>query len=405
MRVVSHETQRYKLIHVVTVPGTLGFFRGQLDYIKQHGYDVSVVASPGDTFERMVEELSVRGYAIPMKREISPWRDIVALFRLWRLFRLERPHIVHGHTPKAGLLSMLAAALAGVPVRIYHLHGLRFETAKGLKRLVLKLTEWLACFLAHKVIAVSPSVAQAVVKEGMCAQAKISVLANGSGNGVDAKNRFNPKLIESSVRTRLRQQYRIPDDAVVLGFVGRLVKDKGIVELVDAWRIISAKHSNLHLVVVGGFESGDPVPEGVRKVLETGERIHLTGRVSNMPEVYRMIDVLLLPTYREGLPNVLLEAAAMEKPVVATRVTGCVDAVLDGITGLLVPARDAGALAEAALTYIENPELRLNHGRAGRKWVLKQFVPEIIWDELRKEYDRLVSERVNRAIVIGGDKL
>lgn len=396
MKSAHGRTTRLKLMHVVTVPVTLGFFTGQLTHIQQCGYDVSVVASPEAEFERMLDDLSIRGHGVPMEREISLGRDLVSLLRLWKLFRRERPHIVQGHTPKAGLLSMVAAWLARVPVRIYHMHGLRFETTLGLKRKVLKLMEKLSCSLSHRVISVSRSVADEAVSEGVCPRSKITVLANGSANGVDARRRFNPETAEPRLYCRLRLEHGIPGEAIVLGFVGRLVRDKGIRELVDAWRIISAKRPDTHLFVVGEFESGDPVPDDVRTMLQTGERIHLLGRVGNMPEVYRSIDVLLLPTYREGLPNVPLEAAAMGIPVVATRVTGCVDAVLHDRTGVLVPARDANAVAEAALRYIEDPDLRVKHGRAGREWVLEQFQPERVWEALRDEYDVLVAERLGK---------
>lgn len=384
----------YKLIHVVTVPGTLGFFRGQLDYIRRRGFDVSVVASPGPDFDRMLAELSVKGHGVPMTRRISPCRDLVSLFRLIRLLRQQRPHIAHGHTPKGGFLTMLAAALCRVPIRIYHLRGLRFTTIKGAKRHLLKLVEKIACLLAHRVIAVSRSLADEAIWEGICAAGKVKVLANGSGNGVDALRRFNPANVDAGARARVRHKYGIPVEAIVIGYVGRIVKDKGIRELVDAWRIVSAERPDAHLLVVGRFQAEDPVSDDVMEALQTGERIHLAGRVANMPEVYRAIDLLLLPTYREGLGNVLLEAAAMEIPVVASRVTGCVDAILDGTTGVLVPPRDAEALAEATLRYIQDRDLRVRHGQAGRAWVLEKFRPEDVWEALRKEYDSLVTKRI-----------
>lgn len=389
-------TDRYKLMHVVTVPGTLGFFDGQFDYFRLHGYDISVVASPTANFEQMVQELSVKGHRIPMEREISPLKDLAALVRFWSLFRRERPDIVHGHTPKGGFLSMLAAWLARVPLRVYHLHGLRFETTQGLKRRILMFVEQLSCLFAHRVIAVSHSVAEKAVEHRLCRSNKIKVLGEGSVNGVDAQGRFSPDAIESGVRSRLRHKYGIPDDAVVVGFVGRLTKDKGIVELVDAWRIVSAQMPNVHLLIVGEFESGDPVPVEVRESLQAGDRIHLTGRVTNMPEVYRTMDLVVLPTYREGLPQVLLEAAAMELPVVATFATGCVDAVEDGRTGLLVPVGDANALATSIMKYVADAGLRAEHGRAGRRRVLQCYRPEDVWLELDAEYKVLMREHSPR---------
>lgn len=400
VRSTTYETARvpnvhlYKLMHVVAVSATLRFFRGQLGYITGRGYDVSVVGSPDDDFGRMLTELSVEGHGVPIEREISPLRDIVSLYRLVKLFRSQRPDIVHGHTPKGGLLSMIAAWMARVPIRVYHIRGLRFVTTSGLKRRILIFAERLSCALAHRVIAVSKSVVNEAIETGVCPREKITVLANGSGNGVDAVGRFNPASIPATTRQEVRQRYNIPDDAVVLGFVGRIVKDKGIVELAKAWQNIRDERPDTHLVLVGEFETGDPVPEDIHNMLASDERVHLTGVVWDVPRMYAVFDLLLFPTYREGLPNVLLEAAAMALPVVATRVTGCVDAVLDGKTGTLVPLHDHHSLAEAALTYIENEGLRTAHGEAGRKWVLDNFRPEGVWEALADEYGALVEERI-----------
>lgn len=386
--------QRYKLMHVVAVSATLRFFRGQLGYITDRGFDVSVVGSPDGDFGRMLTELSVGGHGVPIEREISPVRDLVSLYRLVKLFRSQRPDIVHGHTPKGGLLSMIAAWVARVPVRVYHIRGLRFVTTSGIKRRILMFTERLSCALAHRVIAVSKSVANEAIETGVCPREKITVLASGSGNGVDADGRFNPESIAASARRAVRRRHNIPEDAVVLGFVGRIVKDKGIVELAQAWRKIRDERPNTHLVLVGEFETGDPVPEEIQNMLAADKRVHLTGVVWDVPQMYSAFDLLVFPTYREGLPNVLLEAAAMALPVVATRVTGCVDAVLDGKTGTLVPVHDQHALAEAALAYIDSEVLRTAHGKAGRKWVLDNFRPEGVWKALAGEYAALVRMRI-----------
>lgn len=383
-------------MHIVTVPGTLGFFRGQFDYFRVHGYDVSVVASPTANFAQMLEELSVQGHGVPMERGISVWRDLLSLVHLWRLLRRERPDIVNGHTPKGGFLSMFAAWLARVPVRVYHLHGLRYETTRGLKRRILMMIEKLSCLFAHRILAVSHSVAEKAIGHGLCSSSKIKVLGSGSVNGVDAQGQFNPDAVDSVVRSRLRHKYGIADDAIVLGFVGRIAKDKGIGELVDAWRIVSAKVPHAHLLIVGEFEPGDPVPEEVREALQSDERIHLAGRVTKMAEVYQVMDLVVLPTYREGLPQVLLEAAAMELPVVATFATGCVDAVEDGRTGLLVPVGDANALATSIMKYVADAGLRAEHGRAGRRRVLQCYRPEDVWLELDAEYKVLMREHSPR---------
>lgn len=285
---------------------------------------------------------------------------------------------------------MISAWLARVPVRIYHLHGLTLMTATGLKRQLLRSTEKLACALSNQVICVSHSVREVVVAERLCPAGKIRVLLGGSINGVDARARFNPARAGAAVRADIRSRYGIPPEASVVGFLGRFVRSKGLVELVAAWSRLRDELPNLHLLLVGEFEPLDPVPPEVRAVLRTDSRIHLTGWMRDVGPFYPAMDVVVLPSYREGLPGVPLEAAAMELPVVATRIPGCVDAVDDGVTATLVAARDAEALADALRMYLRDPELRRKHGRAGRERVLAKFKQEAIWDAFYQEYQRLL---------------
>lgn len=186
----------------------------------------------------------------------------------------------------------------------------------------------------------------------------------------------------------MRSQFCLDEDAIVIGFVGRLVKDKGVVELASAWKRIKNAYEKVHLLIIGPAEPHNPVPNDVLEELGSDNRVTMLDFVSNdeIPTYYGIMDILVLPSYREGFPYVVLEASAMGLPVVASRVTGCVDAVADGDTGMLVPPRDARALGDAIRLYIENPSLRLKHGQAGRERVLRHFQPERIWDALSAQY-------------------
>jgi len=391
---MAEALKRARLVHITTAPAALwAFFVGQIGYMKAWGFEVHAISSPQETLDRFARREQIPVCAVAMSRSVTPLRDLVALARLWRCLRRLCPEIVHAHTPKAGLLGMVAARLAGVPVRIYHIHGLPLTTATGHKRMLLRWSERLACRLAHQVFCVSHSVRDVAIEESLCPAPKIKVLANGSANGVDARVRFNPGRVGAEPRRRLRQQWRIPADALVVGFVGRLVRDKGLAELSQAWRGLREKYPNLHLLLVGDYEPQDPVPTHIRALLEADPCVHLTGWIDNMAEAYTAMDVLALPTYREGLPYVPLEAAAMELAVVATSVPGCVDAVEDGVTGTLVPARDPKGLFEALRAYLDAPALRHAHGRFGRERVLRRFRPEVLWEALRREYLRLIDER------------
>ena len=385
-----------KLVHVTTIPLTVSFFmKGQVSFMKEKGFDVRVVSAPEPELEDIAKCEGIVVYGVPMERGMAPLTDLMSLYRLWRLFRRIRPTIVHSSTPKAGPLGMLAAFLARVPVRFYTLRGAMIDLRQGWARTILKIMEWIGCHCAHQVLAVSRSVADLVVREGLCPPGKVRVLAKGSSNGVDAENLFNPNGRDLHDRHRLRKTYGIPEHSVVIGFVGRLVQGKGIGELAAAWQTLRARYDNAVLLVIGPPEPVAPVPGDVLALLQEDPRVVMKDFVpkSDMPEHYAMMDLVAFPSRTEGLPNVPLEAAAMELPVVATRVTGCVDVITEGITGMLVPVGDPQALAEAVAQYIENARLRLTHGKAGRHMVLRDFRPEAIWEALYREYDAYLDRR------------
>jgi glycosyltransferase involved in cell wall biosynthesis len=288
---------------------------------------------------------------------------------------------------------MIAAALCRVPVRIYHLHGLRLMTATGLKRRILRWTDHTACWLAHQVICVSESVRGVAIAEGLCSAEKIE----GVGTRKHRRHRGRRKV---QSRPRLRgvapacsRPLPHPGGRAGNGFRGTHRPRQGAIELVQSWRTLRDEYPSLHLLVAGQFESQDPIPADVEATLRSDPRIHLAGMVHDMPSIYRTLDLLALPTYREGFPASLLEASAMELPVIATRIPGCVDAVRDGETGLLVPVRDAEALTAAIRIYLADPTLRRQHGVNGRRRALRDFDPEMLRAALFQEYLRLLVER------------
>lgn len=378
------------LLHITTVPQSLAFVRGQVTYMTRRGFKVYALSSPGTALERFALNEPVHVQTVAMARAITPLRDAIAVIRIYRFMRRVRPHIVHSHTPKGGLLGMVCAWLAGVPVRIYHVHGLPFMTARGPKRLLLFLTERISCFLAHQVYCVSWSIRQVIVERGLCPPKKITVLRHGSSNGVDAEVRFNPDRLSDGTRSSVRQRFGIPDDALVLGFIGRVVRDKGVIELAQAWRDLRDDFSDLWLLIVGPLESQDRLLQETLESLARDPRVCFAGEVMDTSEVYTAIDVVVLPSYREGFPNVPLEAAAMCLPVVATRIPGCSDSVQDRVTGLLVPVRDPVALSEALRTYIQDKPLRYQHGNNGRERVLRDFRPQDIWEGFLGGYVKLL---------------
>lgn len=376
---------RPRIVYVITSAQAAEFLRGHLSYLRKAGYDVTIISSPGESLVRLAEAEGVRFIEIPMTRGISPLRDLVSLWRLWRAARRLYPDIANVSTPKAGLLGGLAALLARVPIRIYVLRGLRLETATGIRRWILWLAERLACLCAHRVICVSDSLRQKILSVGLVQMEKTAVLGAGSSRGVDA-TRFHPVSRGDPSSAELRGKLGIAEDELVLGFVGRFTRDKGISDLLDAFSQLRPTFPQLRLLLVGAFEEEDPLPLSARQTIANDPNIVCSGSVGDTSPYYHIMDVLALPTYREGFPNVVLEASASGKPVVVTRATGAVDSVKENITGLLVPAGDAQSLAEAIARLLREPELRSAMGLAGREWIEREFRPEAVWKTQVKLY-------------------
>lgn len=351
-----------------------------------------IVSSPGEELERTAREDGVRGLGVKMERGISLLQDLNSLWRLYRVMRRFRPDLTEVGTPKAGLLGGLAAWLNRVPCRIYLLHGLRCETATGLKRRVLLFTERIACSCAHRVICVSESLRQKAVSLGIVELDRTAVLGSGSCNGVDAEL-FTPTVDRFQAALELRRHLGIPKETPVIGFVGRFVADKGIAELFEAYSQLRQNFPELRLLLVGAFEEGDPVPQQLRERIKSDAHITVTGFLKNVASYYHIMDVLALPTRREGFPTVVLEAHAAGKPVVTFRATGAVDAVVDGVDGIVVALGDVRGLAEALAMLIGNPSLAQTMGRNGYDRVMREFQPTRIWSAFAGTYVRSLKEK------------
>lgn len=385
---------KIRVLYAVTAPiSAVAFMRGQLQYMQQQDLEIHLLTANEPELETIAKRETINLHPITMKREIALKTDFVSLWQSIQTYWRVRPQISNVSTPKAGLLGGLAAWLTRVPARVYTLRGLRLETETGAKRLLLSVMEWIACFTAHKIVCVSPSLRQKLIALGFATPEKVIVLAGGSSNGV-LTERFTPTIDRQINAVKLRQDFKIPLDAPVIGFVGRFTQDKGFNELVDAFAMVLERLPNAYLLLVGDFEDGDPVSEMVRAKLNTLPHVVKVGFVSDPAAMYHAFDVLALPTYREGFPNVPLEAAAAAKPVVTTDVTGARDSVLHEKTGLIVPVKNAQVLATALLALLENPELAVQMGVAGRVWVEENFNPQRIWQELHELYLNLYTQRM-----------
>ncbi|MBN1105228.1 MAG: glycosyltransferase family 4 protein [Deltaproteobacteria bacterium] len=359
--------------------------------MKQHFSEVAAITSPGPGVEVVSNRDGITIYEVPMLRKLSPVADIFAFLRLVRIIRRLKPVIVHAHTPKAGFLGIAAASFCRVPVRVFTLHGLRSSGGNdAIKKLLVAESERFTCRFSQRVFVVSHSLLKEASEQGLCCKDKMKVLVNGTCNGIDAKGTFNPDNYPSDTRATIRQKNHIPLNAIVLGFVGRIVRDKGIGELIAAWQKLRDEFPDLYLLVVGDHETEDRVDDQLVRVLEQDSRIRRIGFVYSVAVYYLGMDIVVLPTYREGFPYVPLESGAMGLPIVASRVCGCVDAIEDERTGLLVPPRDIARLYAAIKRLIVDEPFRRGLGQAGRQRVLENFAQERLWEALLEEYVNLI---------------
>ncbi len=366
-----------RLVIAVTAPRSAGFYAGQLAALRAAGADVWFLSSPSDEVARACAAEGAGFVGIEMERAPSPARDARSLVEITRALRRLRPDVVNAGTPKAGLLAVLAARALGVPRRVHTLHGLRYESAHGAARAALWSAQKLSCLCATEVVCVGPGLRDRAVATGLLSPGEGIVIGDGTVNGIDV-DRFRLDDRARAAGLALRRAAGLSPDAVVVGYLGRLARDKGVGDLARAWAALPAAASRssaadgARLLIGGGDDDTDPLTPSERTDLSSSGALQL-GHVDDPVAFLAAIDLLVLPTHREGFPTVPLEAAAMGLPVVATDATGCADAVVNGVTGTLVPVHDAPALAAALARYIADPALRRAHGDAGRARVLAKF--------------------------------
>lgn len=376
-----------RIVLAVTASRSAALLRGQLAFLRESGFEVFLMCSPGHEAAQVALSDGVTFLPVPLSRRLNPVADVYGFIATFLALLRVRPTIVSAGTPKAAFVVLLAAALSGVKRRVYFVRGLRLETASGVIRRLMRTAERLTAWMATDVVCVSASLRDQMMAERLVPPSKALVLGRGSSRGVDV-SRFS-KHHADGARSAVRSSLGIPLDAFVVGFVGRVVPDKGVAELVDAWRAFRDAYAHTaYLLLVGDVDKeGGGVELG--QWLRDDSTIRCVGRVHDPVPYYACMDVLVHPSHREGFPNVLLEAAAMELPVVTTDATGCRDAVVANVTGLVVPVSNSGALADAMLRYANDSKMRLRHGRAGRCWVVDSFRQEDVWARQRDYYRKL----------------
>lgn len=369
------------VLHVVNIYFVIPYFiGGQFRYFAEKGYRMHVVCSPSEYLDAYAREQGFDYRVMPVLRKVSPLNDLRTIAGICRYIRAKHIGIVVGHTPKGGLLSMVAAWLMRVPRRIYFRHGLVYQTSHGLKRFILMSVDRLASLCATRIVCVSPSVLQHSIADHLAPARKQLILHRGTCCGIDTEGKFNPANISPEKLAAMRGRWGIGEGDWVVGYTGRLVRDKGIIELVRAFRQLEMP--NARLLLVGMFEVRDALPSDVQQDIRHDARIIWTDfQNSDMQYFYSMMNVYVLASYREGFPTGVLEAQAMRVPVVTTRATGCCDSIVEGETGLFV-GHDAGEIARA-LRSIHDGTAHLSGERA-REWVRENFESHIVWREIEK---------------------
>ena len=374
-----------KFFITTTIPTTFSFFKGNLRYLSEW-FEVCAISSKPEELQQIGEREGVRTHCIPMARPIALVRDIVCLFKFIFFFLKERPYVVHGNTPKASMLSMVAAWVTRVPVRIYMCHGLRYQGTQGKMRNLLMWMEKLTCACATEVICVSNGVRDTFAEDGICDFNKSVVIGAGSATGLDVEH-FNPEVVEHNV---LRTELGLSQDDFIFIFVGRIVTDKGINELVSAFNRLSGEYPHAHLVLIGNEElEQNPITADSRSVIHSNKHIHPIGRRTDVRPYLKDADAFVFPSYREGFGMVLIEANAMGSPAISSDIIGCNEIIIEGENGALIPSKDANALYIKMKEWLENPESVKKMSAVCRKSIVQRFNRAEVWKLYLDEYLRL----------------
>ena len=384
-----------KLIRITTVPISFKvLLKGQLRFMASNGFDVKGVSSEGEELKEVHENEGIAVEAITMSRKITPFQDLKSLWEMWNFLRKEKPQIVHTHTPKAGIIGMLAARLAGVPHRLHTVAGLPLMEATGIKRKILNFVEKLTYSSATRVYPNSKGLYDFILQNNFTQSNKLKIIANGSSNGINTTF-FSPAQVSEIEKVALREKLNIHSDDFVFVFVGRIVSDKGINELIKAFSELQAAGNNeltgIKLLLVGGLESDlDPLnPETLAEINQNKDIIS-AGFQQDVRPFFAISDALVFPSYREGFPNVVMQAGAMGLPSIVSDINGCNEIIVEGENGLIIPSKNVEKLKEKMLTLARDKNLYIKLKENSRRMIESRYEQSVVWNALLEEYEGLL---------------
>lgn len=374
------KTEKKKVLRVSTIPLSLNLLlKGQLKMLNEE-YEVVAVSSPGEDLKMVEEREGVRVVELPMERRISLLKDIRSLWAMIKLIRKEKPWMVYSLTPKAGLVTMIAGKLCGVPVRVHMFTGLVFPTATGLKRQILMFTDRLTCFCATVVNPEGEGVKRDLERYHISSK-PLTIIGNGNINGLDME--FYDRTPEVLEKAKAYQK----EGTTTYCFVGRIVGDKGINELVSAFKKLHAEHPATRLLLVGPFEDNlDPVSEETRNTIESLSAIEAVGWQSDVRPFLAASDVFVFPSYREGFPNVVMQAGALGLPSIVTDINGSNEIIRNGENGVIIPSKDEEALYQTLKDTLENPDKWKTIAANARESIARRYEQQMLWKEIKKFY-------------------
>lgn len=384
-----------KLIRITTVPISFKvLLKGQLRFMASNGFDVKGVSSEGEELREVHENEGIVMEAINMSRKITPFQDLKSLWEMWNFLRKEKPQIVHTHTPKAGIIGMLAARLAGVPHRLHTVAGLPLMEATGIKRKILNFVEKLTYSSATRVYPNSKGLYDFILQNNFTQSNKLKIIANGSSNGINTTF-FSPDQVTELERVALREKLNIQPDDFVFVFVGRIVSDKGINELIKAFSELKTAENNeltsIKLLLVGGLESDlDPLHPETLAEINQNKGIISAGFQQDVRPFFAISDALAFPSYREGFPNVVMQAGAMGLPSIVSDINGCNEIIVEGENGLIIPSKNVEKLKEKMLTLARDKNLYIKLKENSRRMIENRYEQSVVWKALLEEYEGLL---------------